>query len=434
LKEKLFLGFEPVELKDITPRDTRLPPIQNKVYTVLGMRRVGKTTFLRQIQKEKQDTLGTERAIYVSFDDDRLADLPLSQLQALLEEYYRTFPQFRGKKEVWWFFDEIQVIPGWERFVRRLLDTEKVKIVISGSSAKLLSREVHTSLRGRGFETILRPFSFREFLRHRHEEPPKNLSHLKPAERSLLEKRFREYLGTGGFPEAQGLDLTLRVQLLQGYVDTLLLRDVVERYQVSQVAALRFITRTCLRNPAGLLSANSLHRHLKSQGFPVSKDTVHTLLKYLEDAFLITLVPLATESEKKQNANPRKVYPVDPGFIFAFDISGRANLGKALETVILNELVARKAIVGYVKTEEGFEVDFLARIPGKKELLIQVCSDPTAPEVLERELRALRSASRSYPSAEKILIVFTQDQVVPLQDRSIGVYTAYEWLLKETPM
>jgi predicted AAA+ superfamily ATPase len=431
LREKLAVGLEPVSSEGWTRRDTRLPAIRNKVHTVLGMRRVGKTTFLRQVQHDQQQALGPQRAVYVSFDDDRLADLPLSQLDALLEEYYRNFPEFRGREVVWWFLDEIQMVTGWERFVRRLMDTEKVTVVVSGSSARLLSREVHSSLRGRGFETLLRPFSFREFLRYRGEEPGKPLSRITPSERSLLERRLREYLEVGGFPEAQGIEAGLRIQLLQGYVDTLLLRDVVERYRVTQMAALRWVVRACLRNPAGLLSAHGLYRDLKSQGHAVSKDTVHALLGYLVDAFLLTLVPLQTESERQRNTNPRKVYPADPGLIRAFDTSGRANLGRALETAVLNELERRGAEVGYVKTEEGYEVDFHARLPDRRSLLVQACADASAPDVLNRELRALSSAARKYPRAERVLIVLTREQAAAVSEAGVNVYPAHEWFLEE---
>jgi predicted AAA+ superfamily ATPase len=431
LREKLVVGLEPVSSEGWTRRDTRLPAIRNKVHTVLGMRRVGKTTFLRQVQHDQQQALGPQRAVYVSFDDDRLADLPLSQLDALLEEYYRNFPEFRGREVVWWFLDEIQMVTGWERFVRRLMDTEKVTVVVSGSSARLLSREVHSSLRGRGFETLLRPFSFREFLRYRGEEPGKPLSRITPSERSLLERRLREYLEVGGFPEAQDIEAGLRIQLLQGYVDTLLLRDVVERYRVTQMAALRWVVRACLRNPAGFLSAHGLYRDLKSQGHAVSKDTVHALLGYLVDAFLLTLVPLQTESERQRNTNPRKVYPADPGLIRAFDTSGRANLGRALETAVLNELERRGAEVGYVKTEEGYEVDFHARLPDRRSLLVQACADASAPDVLNRELRALSSAARKYPRAERVLIVLTREQAAAVSEAGVNVYPAHEWFLEE---
>lgn len=214
-------------------------------------------------------------------------------------------------------------------------------------------------------------------------------------------------------------------------MDTLLLRDVVERYQVTQVAALRWIARTCLRNPAAPLSAHALYRDLKSQGHALSKDTVHALLGHLVDAFLLTLVPLATDSERRRNANPRKVYPADPGLAHAFDASGRTQIGRALETTVANDLVSRGAEIGYVKTAEGFEVDFLARVPGEPERLIQVCADPTSPDVLARELRALASASRSHPRAEQVLIVPTREQAAHVSTDRVRVRTAYEWFLQE---
>jgi hypothetical protein len=193
------------------------------------MRRAGKTTFLRQLLAERRQALPLEHAVYLSFDDDRLSGLELDQLGFLLEEYYRRHPALRGREAVPWFLDEIQLVALWERFVRRALDSEKVETAVSSSSARMLSREVHTSLRGRGMATVIRPFSFREFLRHRGEEPATEPRRWRPAERSLVERRFREFLVEGGFPEVQGLPVTPRIELLQGYVDTVVFRDVVER-------------------------------------------------------------------------------------------------------------------------------------------------------------------------------------------------------------
>lgn len=431
LRDKLTAGLLPTPEAGSTPRDVRLPAIAHKVHTVIGLRRAGKTTFLRQLQAEQQRSLQPERAVYVSFDDDRLAELPLSQLDSLLEEYYRTFPQWRGREIVHWYFDEIQLVAGWERFVRRIMDTERVEVVVSGSSARLLSREVHTSLRGRGWETVIRPFSFREFLRHRGQEPHKPARRFTAAERSAVEKCLREYLVEGGFPEAQGMTPPMREALLQGYVDTLLLRDVVERYRVTQVAALRWLTRHCLRNPAGMLSVHGMYRDLKAQGHAVAKDTVHALLGHLVDAFLLSAVPLSTESERRRNANPRKIYPADLALIGAFDRSGRVNIGHALETVVCHELERRKAEVGYVRTAEGFEVDFHARLPGAGHALIQVCADPSEGKTLERELRALEAAGREYPRAERLLLVLSWDQTLAVPAKGVHVLPAYEWLLDE---
>ena len=166
LEEKLNAALAPVPAEPMTRRDAALPEIPKKVHAVTGMRRSGKTTFLQQLAAESRRGAAPELALYLSFDDDRLADITADQLSALLEEFYRRYPQLRRRTTVAWFFDEIQLVAGWDRFVRRVLDTENVQVVVSGSSARMLSREVHTSLRGRGIETTIRPFSFREFLRH----------------------------------------------------------------------------------------------------------------------------------------------------------------------------------------------------------------------------------------------------------------------------
>ena len=431
LEEKLNAALAPGPAEPMTRRDAALPEIPKKVHAVTGMRRSGKTTFLQQLAAESRRGAAPERALYLSFDDDRLADIAADQLSALLEEFYRRYPQLRRRTTVAWFFDEIQLVSGWERFVRRVLDSENVQVVVSGSSARMLSREVHTSLRGRGIETTIRPFSFREFLRHRGEEPRAEPRRWTAGERSLVEKRFGEYLVEGGFPEAQGLARALRVELLQGYVDTVLFRDVLERYGVSQVSALRWIVRRCLRNPAGNMSVHRLFLDLKAQGHAVSKDSVHALLGHLVDAYLLEAVPLHTASERQRNSNPRKIYPADPRLIHAFDASGRANTGHALETAVFNELQRRLVEAAYVKTAEGFEVDFLATYRDGRRELLQVCADPSTPDAREREMRALADAAKSRPKLPATLLVLTQEQAIALASSGLRVMPAYEWMLAE---
>ncbi len=429
LADTLRAALAPAEPLPRTRRDARLPPVAGKVHSVIGMRRAGKTTYLCQLRDERRAEVPPERAIFIGFDDERLAGIEADQLGFLLEEYYRTHPEMRGRETAYWFLDEIQLVPGWERFCRRVLDTEKIEIVVSGSSARLLSREVHTSLRGRGMATVIRPFSFREFLRHRGEEPAEGAFRPTPVERSRVEKRFREFLVEGGFPEAQALPPDVRIQLLQGYVDTVLFRDVVERYKVTQVEALRWIVRHCLRNPAGSMSAHRLHLDLRAQGHGVAKDAVHAMLGHLLDAFLLSAVSLATDSERKRNSNPRKIYPADPGLIKAFDTGGRANVGHALETAVFNELERRGAEVTYVKTEEGLEVDFLARHPAGGEELLQVCADATDEKTLARELRALAAAGKEHPRATRRLLVLDRDALPRAAAPGVRVQPAYEWLL-----
>lgn len=433
LAEKLQVAMRATHARELTHRDTRLPAVAGKVHSVIGMRRAGKTTFLHQLHDALRGSVAPERVLFFGFDDDRLAGAGADQLGFLLEEYFRLQPHLRGQERVHWFLDEIQLVPGWERFVRRVLDTEKIAIVVSGSSARMLSREVHTSLRGRGMATVIRPFSFREFLRHCGEEPAPGRWRPTPAERSHVEKRFREYLVAGGFPEAQGLPAQTRFELLQGYVDTVLFRDVIERYQVPQVEALRWVVRHSLRNPAGSFSVYRLHRDLKSQGHGVAKDAVHAMLGHLLDAFLLSAVPLATESERQRNSNPRKLYPADPGLIRAFDASGRTNVGHALETVVLNELERRGADLGYVKTGDGWEVDFLSRHPVAGEELIQVCADIADEGTRTRELRALAEAAKTYPRARRRLLVLDRDTAASVRAAGVEAQPVHEWLLEAVP-
>jgi hypothetical protein len=423
------LAPSPTSSTTATVRDARLPAIAGKAHAVIGMRRAGKTTYLQQLLRERRRASAAEKAIYMSFEDDRLADIDASQLDLLLEEYFRRHPKLRHRDTVLWLLDEIQLVPGWERFVRRVLDSEHIDVVVSGSSARLLSREVHTSLRGRGLATVLRPFSFREFLRHHGDEPDREPRLFPAPLRSLVEKRFREFLLEGGFPEAQGLSPALRLELLQGYVDTVIFRDIAERYGISQLAALRWLVRQCLRNPAGAFSVHRLHGDLKSQGLGVAKDALHAMFDHLLDAFLLSAVPLATESERQRNSNPRKLYPADPGLIKAFDASGRANLGHALETAVANELERRRAEIAYVKTPEGFAVDFLARYPTGGEELIQVSADLSESTTRERELRALAAASKKFPRATQRILVLDRDATSAVKVPHISVQPAYEWLL-----
>jgi predicted AAA+ superfamily ATPase len=247
--------------------------------------------------------------------------------------------------------------------------------------------------------------------------------------RSRLEKLFLEYLAIGGFPEVQEQDAPVRTQILQGYVDTVLLRDIVERYSLSQVAALRWLARHCLRNPGGATSLHRIVRDLGSQGLGIGNETAHELFDHLLDSFLIATTSLSTESERQRNSNPRKVYPADVALIRAFDATGRANLGHALETVVFNELLRRGGNVSYMKTPGGFEIDFHVHWADGREELIQVCADPTDATVLERELRALADADVGKRRVTRRLLVATHDLAPPDPPDSVRVRSTCEWLL-----
>ncbi len=418
-------------LHALTRRDVRLPGVPGKAMAVVGMRRAGKTTFLRQCLRDRLDQgRPRESLVLLGLEDDRLAGIETSDLDWLVEEYFRQYPALRHGGSLTLCLDEIQTVPGWERLARRLMDTEQIELFLSGSSAKLLSREVATALRGRAMEVLVHPFSFREALRHAGQEPAQSWEKLDKAERSTLEHHLRQYLVAGGFPEAQGTEPRDRIQLLRSYVDTTVLRDVIERHAVSNPVALRWLQRQLLGSPAGAFSVTKFFAAMQSQGIAVGKDTVYQYLSYLEDTFLVRTVSLHTASERQRMVNPRKAYPVDPGLISVYERSGRAQAGHALETAVLVELERRGYEAGYLKTAEDWEVDFFAVAPGKQSLLIQVCSETGNPATLDRELRALRSAMTVHPAARPMLV--TLDGAPPPAEVPDGViwWPAARWLLE----
>lgn len=422
------------EFPQITRRDIRLPQVPGKVHAVIGMRRAGKTYFLHQIQRERVEAGSLrETQVYFSFDDERLAGMEAAQLHWILEEYFLQHPQYRDHEKVGLFLDEVQVVPGWESFVRRVMDTEKIDVFVSGSSAKMLSREIATSLRGRAMETLVYPFSFREFLRHRGAEPEGDATFLPKAKRSEVERLFSGYLIEGGFPEAQGLTAQDRLPLLQGYVDTVILRDVIERHSVTNVVALRRLSRQLLGAAASLFSVHRFFNDQKSQGVAVSKDALHAMLGHLEDAFLIRLVPLHTASERQRQSNPRKAYPVDSGLIAAYDRTGRLNVGHALETAVLVELERRRCERAYVRTSSGGEVDFIATPPTGRPGLIQVCADMSDSETRAREFRALAEAMPENPGYSAMVLTATSTGLSQARSEApagVVVRPAWDWMLE----
>lgn len=404
--------------------------LPGKATAVVGMRRAGKTTLVHQLRQERL-AAGTPRALlpYINFEDERLAALDAAQLGFLLEEFGRRIPDAASKGKVLWCFDEIQVVRGWERFVRRLLDLGGVEVVVTGSSAALLSREIGTALRGRAWEVPLYPFGFPEALAQRGLELAQDPARLTAAQRSRVEHAFLEWLEVGGFPEAQGLDAATRRQLLRDYVDVAMLRDVVERHRVSNVTGLRWLVRHLLGNAGSAFSVEKFHRTLRSQGIAISRDTVHELLAHLEDCFLVRALWMEADSERQRMVNPRKVYPVDAGLIPVFDRTGRSNTGHALETAVLIELERRRCEVTWVRTPSGQEVDFLARDPLGSLHLIQVCADASEPETAQRELRAIEEAGRRFPDARRWLLTLTRDALPESMPQGVTGCPAYQWML-----
>ena len=375
-------------------RDVSFPKIEDKIMVAIGMRRVGKTYFLLQNIKEILNTVPISRVLYVNFEDDRLLPMNQEKLGQLIDAFYEIFPE-NHDLECYLFLDEIQNVNNWHEVVRRYFDTKKVKIFLTGSSSKLLSKEIATSLRGRSFATEIWPFSFCEM-----EKMKKNTflwDDKKPLGKPSLDKfknNLNHYLEEGGFPESTFLNTPLRNQLLQEYVNIVIFRDIVERYNINNISLVKYLIKTMLKNSGGSLSTNKLFNDLKSQGFKVSKMTIYDYLDYIEDAYLAFRVPLYSESLRKVESNHKKIYAIDTGLIKAYSSSLLENKGHYFENLIFLDLKRRGHEIYYYLTEKRYEIDFLSKDLCGKWHMYQVCFDMSNPDTYEREVRALGEAEK----------------------------------------
>ncbi|MEW6364938.1 MAG: ATP-binding protein [Acidobacteriota bacterium] len=428
--ERFVADFQTRELPAFTPRTVKWPVVPGKANAVVGMRRSGKTFFLLQrIAELGSEGVPRRLILYVNFEDERLLPLATRDLQEFPDALYRLYPENRDAL-CYLFLDAIHVVPGWEHFVRRLVEEGRVQVAVTGSSARLLSREVASSLRGRSLTTEILPFSFEEALRNRGIQPPERFP-VPERLRSILEKQFREYIHTGGFPEVQAMSAELRTRVLQEYVQVAVFRDVVERYAIAHVAALHQLVRHIVSAPARLLSVHKVYQALKSQGFRLAKDAVYDDVRFLEDAFLLFTVERESSSTRVRMVNPRKCYVADPGIAGAFSQRASQGIGYLLENIVYLELRRRGCDLTYMVTHDGHEVDFVARRAGKPDELIQVCADLRDGATRERELQALREGLQEIGSARCTIVTLGDEETIALGRRRVRAVPAWRWLLED---
>jgi len=432
--ESLIVDFQDRPLPDLTPRDLVLPSLAGKADVLVGMRRSGKTyTLYQEMKRLVQAGVDRRHMLYLNFEDDRLLPLTPAILSDALEAFYRLDPSAR-ETDSYLFFDEIQAVPGWPRFLRRVLDTERVRVYVTGSSAKFLSTEVATEFRGRGLAIEILPFSFRESARHAGIDMPTGVP---PARlRSKLEARFRRFLEVGGFPEAQDVEEPDRIQMLQDYVELVLLRDIIERYGIGNIAAVREFARSLLQSSAAQFSVHKTYNDLKSRGVDVGKDTLYALLEHLQDAFLIFTVPVFRKSLRARQTKPKKAYAIDPGLAFAMSHVLAEDIGSRLETAVYLELRrrargSRDGAISYYVTSAGHEVDFVLGDPSEDHAsrLVQVCADMSSPETRDREVRALDAAMNELGLRESTVVTMFEDATIEVEHGRIDVVPGWKWML-----
>ncbi|MFH1146234.1 MAG: ATP-binding protein [Pseudomonadota bacterium] len=353
--KRLIADSQEKDLSQVMDRDIEIPFDSGKIISLIGVRRSGKTYLLYSIIGKLRKTAGPQNIVYINFEDDRLFPLDLKDLDTLLDAYYELYPGKKNEK-VYFFFDEIQNVQNWEKFVRRLYDTENCAIFLTGSSAKLLSREIATALRGRTLSYEVFPLSFREFLRFKGTKAD---SHSSKA-RAMIRNAFSDYLTRGGFPELINYDQAVLTKTLQEYIDLIVYRDIIERFGVSNTFLLKRLVKFCFVNISTLVSLNKLYNDFRSEGLNISRNTVYEYISHLEDAFALFTVPVYAQSLREQWRNPRKIYAVDVGFKTAMDYPFTPDRGRVFENIAFLEL--RRKAGGSAILRTGRRLIFI--IPG----------------------------------------------------------------------
>lgn len=412
-------------LPKATPRRVRTRAMPGKADALIGMRRSGKTwLLLGEIAAARASGTPEGAILYASLEDERLRGVDARDLGGLVEAWFRRFPEV-ATEPVWLVLDEVQLVPGWEQFTRRMLDTGRMRVAVTGSSSRLLSREIATAMRGRSLASEVLPYAFDEWLHHRGLSIPGRWPP-SPAERATLANALDVYLETGGFPELVGASASNRTDTLRDYVDVVLLRDVVERHGDANLPALRRLVGRFVSTPGSAFSVHKLYNDLRSQGLAIGKDTLHAYADHVEDAFLGFRVPILTESERVRATNPAKLYPVDTGLARAF--AARVEPGRLLETAVYLELRRRRGEIAWMRTKSGYEVDFAVRGDAGT-ALVQACADWTDAATRDREIRALDEAMAEVGTRDAVVVTLSERDEVRRPDGTIRVVPAWEWLV-----
>ena len=429
--EELIAEFHEFGIPEVKERELALPLDVDVGVSVYGLRRTGKTHLLYLTMKRLVEKgLPIERIFYINFEDERLAGISARDLSAIVQLYYKYNPD---ADVMYLFLDEVQAVEGWEKFVRRLLEGKKARVFITGSSSKLLSREIATSLRGRILSFRLFPLSFREFLTFKGFEPRKPLTERR---KGLLLRFLEEYVEYGGFPGIVDYSPLLKIRALQEYLDLIVYRDLVERYGIEKVSALKALIRILARNFARRASIRKLHSLVSSTGVKVSRPTIAEYLAYLEDLGFVIPISKYHPSDVESLRSQKKFYIADTGFATAI---GAEDIGYRIESIVALELLRRKHYfeprleVHYWEDGQG-EVDFVVSLGGKVKELIQVSYAVDEPATRERELKALIRASKSLGCPNLTVVTWGEEGVEEINGKRVSFVPLWRWLIERTPL
>ena len=411
---------------DAVARSGSFPEVRNNATIVKGMRRTGKTyfTYLR-MQELLAKGIPIERMVHVNFDDDRLAAITAADLHFVVDLHAEMFPDAADRK-CYYFLDELQDVKGWERFARRLIDSHRIQLCLTGSSSKMLSEDVATEMRGRSAEVEIFPLSFAEFLTYNGIFSTIPSLPDAPRTRGRLRKALSDYMERGGFPDVQGLDATGRIMMLQEYANAVVYRDIIERHEIPSIQSLKYVLQYLLHNFGRKVSVRAIAGVLRQLSLPCDRESLGHYLSYFADSYFAYPVPLRTDSLAVRRTNPDKYYIVDTGMIGAMKAKNDAEKGFLLENAVFMSLRRGFNKIEYYNTRKGEEVDFFVtdRATGDRRL-VQVSYRMDDERTRGREFSALASARRETGIGDCTIVTWDEEG----EEDGVRIVPAWKWLL-----
>ncbi|MBC8382205.1 MAG: ATP-binding protein [Candidatus Cloacimonetes bacterium] len=406
---------------------------EDMIFSLVGVRRAGKTFSFYQNINELQKTIPSKNILYLNFEDDRLYPMQGNELQILQDTYLQNFNQ-DSSFPIYLFLDEIQNIKNWERTVRRIYDTKQnVKIAITGSSSKLLSSEIASSLRGRTISKIIYPLSFNEFLGFKNFKVKNDeLSNIEysPQKNKML-KFFNEYMENGGFPKVVLAEH--KIEILREYYKAIFFRDIIERNEIRNIKLFENFMKLVTQSISNRFSYGKAKNTLNSIGFKVSKTTLIEYLTMMESALFIHEVHVFSYTVKDQLQYPRKIYIIDNGLRNAVCFRFSDDLGLLLENLVFLALLQKEEEIFYWQDNNGHEVDFLIRNMNKVVKLIQVCYDVSDSKTRKREERALYKAMDMFNLKTGLILTYDysdKSDKTECREKQIEYKPVWKWMLE----
>ncbi len=425
--------FQERELPEIFPREIEIPLNSSKITAITGPRRSGKTyLFYSLIKKLIENGTPFQQILYISFDDPRLLPIDSSGLEMILESFKELYPEHINDMN-FVFFDEIQNVKDWEIGVRRIHDTRKFRIFLTGSSSKLLGKEIATQLRGRAINFELLPFSFREVLNTKGITLDKNVIYSQ--ERFRILNLLMEYIDMGGFPEVVlEQDENIKLRILKEYLETMFFKDLIERYGIKNQIVLRELMKYIITNTSNIFSINAFYKLLKKT-FPLTKRTLLNYVSFLEESGIAFLLRKFSFSLKEQMQTPRKSYIVDNGLRKVYGFKFSEDKGRSLENVVFIELKRWKnkdPLIDffYFQDYQHHEIDFVIIRGREIKLLVQVCAELENEKVKQREINSLIEASKEFKCDNLLIITTEYEDIEIYRTKKIIFKPAWKWLIE----